>query len=100
MTQHETPSIHEDAGLIPGPAMSCGIGHRLDLGPELLWLWPRLAATALIRPLALELPYAVGAALRGKKKKKTLAFDIKTCICLHFGSLEHLYQKHGCLFFQ
>ena len=36
----------------------------------LLWLWPRPAATALIGPLAWELPYAVGVALNKKKKKK------------------------------
>ena len=51
--------------------MSCGIGsgHHSDL--VLLWLWCGLAATALIRPLAWELPYATGAALKKKKKKKT-----------------------------
>ena len=26
--------------------MSCGVGLRCGLGPVLLWLWPRLAATA------------------------------------------------------
>ena len=40
----------------------------------MLWLWRRLAATAQIRPLAWESPYAAGAALerqkRQKKKKK------------------------------
>ena len=30
----------------------------------------RLAAAALIRPLALELPYATGAAVKRKKKKR------------------------------
>ena len=29
----------------------------------MLWLWSRPAATALIQPLAWELPYAMGAAL-------------------------------------
>jgi len=42
--------------------------------PVLLWLWCRLVATAPIRPLAWELPYAMGVALekvkRQKKKKK------------------------------
>ena len=42
--------------------MSCGVGCRRSLGPTLLWLWRRLAATAPIRPLAWELPYAKGAA--------------------------------------
>ena len=50
--------------------MSCGVGHRLGLDPVLLWLWHRLAAAALIRPLAWEPPYALGAALKRPKKKK------------------------------
>ena len=65
-------SIHEDLGLSPSHAqwiqdlsMSCGVGHRGGLDPELLWLWCRPAATALIRPLAWELSYAVGVALKG-----------------------------------
>jgi len=37
----------------------------------LLWLWYRLAATAPIRPLAWEPPYAGGAAQEMTKKKKT-----------------------------
>ena len=48
--------------------MSCGIGHGLDLA--LLWLWCRPAATALIRPLAWEPPYAAGAALKRTKDQK------------------------------
>ena len=50
--------------------MSCGVGrgHGLDLA--LLWLWCRLAAVALTRPLAWEPPYAVGAALKRQKTKK------------------------------
>ena len=39
----------------------------------LLWLWCRLAATALIRPLAWEPPHAVGAALKSKKKERDLS---------------------------
>ena len=34
-------------------------------------LWHRPAATAPIQPLAWELPYAMGAALKSKKKKKS-----------------------------
>ena len=34
-------------------------------------LWCRPAATALIRPLAWELPYVVGVALKSQKKKKS-----------------------------
>ena len=42
--------------------MSYGVGHRCGWDPMLLWLGHRLAATALIRPLAWEPPYAVGGA--------------------------------------
>jgi len=52
--------------------MSCGVAHRHGTDPALLWLWRRLAATALIRPLAWEPPYAVGAALEKGKKKITI----------------------------
>ena len=50
--------------------MSCGVGHKCGSGPTLLWLWCGPAAVALIRPLAWELPYAVGVALKSEKKKK------------------------------
>ena len=36
----------------------------------LLWLWCRPGAAALIQPLAWELPYALGGALKRQKKKK------------------------------
>ena len=53
--------------------MSCGVGRRHGLDLALLWLWCRLAAVALIRPLAYmeawEPPYAVGAALKRQKTK-------------------------------
>ena len=50
--------------------MSCGIGHRRGSDPELLWLWRRLMATAPIRPLAWEPPYAAGAAQEIAKRQK------------------------------
>ena len=50
--------------------MSCGVGRRRSSDPMLLWLWPRPAATALVRPLAWEPPYAAGTALEKTKKKK------------------------------
>ena len=72
-------SIHEDVGSIPGlfhwvkesdMAVNCGVGRRCGSYLALLWLWCRLAAVALIRPLAWKLPYAVDMALKIQKKKK------------------------------
>ena len=47
--------------------MSCGVGRRRGSDPALMWLWYRPGAAALIHPLAWELPYAVGVALKSKK---------------------------------
>ena len=46
--------------------------HRQGSDPELLWLWlwHRLVATVPTGPLAWEPPYAVGAAIKKKKKRK------------------------------
>ena len=49
--------------------MSCGVGRRCSSDPKLLWWWCRLTAVALIQPLAWELPYAMGAALKKVKIK-------------------------------
>ena len=60
--------------------MSCGVGCRSDL--DAVWLWRRLAAVSLIRPLAWEPPYATGEALektetppkKNPKKPQTLDY--------------------------
>ena len=49
--------------------MSSGVGRRRGLDLALLWLWRELAATAPICPLAWELPYASGVALKRQKDK-------------------------------
>ena len=41
--------------------MNCGVGHRRGL--DLVLLWHRLEATALIQPLAWEPPYAADVVL-------------------------------------
>ena len=50
--------------------MSFRVGRRRSSEPELLWFWHRPAATAPIRPLAWEPPYAPGAALEKAKRQK------------------------------
>ena len=50
--------------------MSCGVGCRRGSDQEFLWLWHRPAATAPIRLLAWEPPYAMGAALKRPKRKR------------------------------
>ena len=64
-------------GLIPGLtqwvkrsgiAASCGIGHRCDSDPALLWWWHRPATAALIQSLGWKLPCATHEALKEKKK--------------------------------
>ena len=44
----------------------------------MLWFWRRLAATAHIRLLAWEPPYAIGAAPEKAKKKKKILFTVAT----------------------
>ena len=57
--------------------MSSGVGCKRGLDPALLWLWP--AAVAPIQPLAWETPYALGVALKSKKKKNKVKKGI-TCV--------------------
>ena len=63
-------SLASLSGLGSGIAVSCGVGCRWGLDPELLWLWHRLAAVSLIWPPAWDLPYAVGPEQKKKKRKK------------------------------
>ena len=55
--------------------MSSGVGCRHGSDPMLLWLWCRPAATAPIRPLPWEPPYAEGAAqeIAKRPKKKSIS---------------------------
>ena len=49
--------------------MSCGVGRRCGSDLVLLWLWCRQEAAAPIQPLAWELTYATGMALKSKIKE-------------------------------
>jgi len=53
--------------------VSCGVSRRRASDLALVWLCPRPAAAAPIQPLAWELPYAVGAALKRPPPKKNLS---------------------------
>ena len=55
--------------------MSCGVGRRRGSDQASLWLWHRPVATAPIRPLSWEPPYAAGEALEKTKKKKYIQCD-------------------------
>ena len=60
----------EDMGSIPGLTQRVKdpvLGRSCGSDPELLWLRHKSAALAPIRPLAWELPYAVGAVLKSKE---------------------------------
>ena len=57
--------------------MSRGVGHRHSSDLVLLWLWYRPEATAPIRHLTWELPYAVGAALKKRQRNEIKKGEIK-----------------------
>ena len=66
--------------------MSCGVGHICGLDLVLLWLWYRQAAAAPIGPVAWELPYAAGVALKGKKQTNNAPPHPKQCEAFYFFS--------------
>ena len=84
------------SGLRIGIAVSCGVGCRRSSEPELLWLWCKLAAVALIRPLAWESPYAAGAALKSNKKKKSTIIKNTYTSFLLLPSFIEKIQKSFC----
>ena len=85
--------------------MSCGVGCKCGSDLQLLWLWHRPETTALMGPLAWELPCDAGAALEKTKEKKKgpygwVSWDSRrhtgtpgpgacaeelTCSCCHLG---------------
>ena len=68
------PSLASRSGWRTWLVESCGVGHRCGLDPELLGLWWRLAAAALMGPLAWEPPYATGTALKSNGNNKRRLF--------------------------
>ena len=69
--------------------MSCGVGPKL--GSDLVLLW--LAATAPIRPIASQPPYAKGAALKGQKTKDKKIKRLEKKIKFFKGVKHHDYSK-------
>ena len=70
--------------------MNCGVDRRHGSDLVLLWLWHRLAASALIRPLAWEPPYAEGATLKRQKKSAMR----KTFVYIYPNYLQAFYMSH------
>ena len=94
ITKHT--SIHEDLSSIPSLtqwvkdsvlSMSHGVSCRCSSDPKLLWLWCRPVATARFQPIARELSYATGAALKWQKKKKRQFWSWKISVTTYSGSL-------------
>ena len=48
--------------------MRGGVGHRCSSDLAWLWLWHKPEVAALVQPLAWEFSYAMGVALKRKKK--------------------------------
>jgi len=83
--------------------MRCGVGCKCGSDPALLWLWRRPVATAPIRPLAWEPPYAAGAAQeiatttttdQKTKKKKRRKRHTYTKVFLKVGILLFFFNHH------
>ena len=80
-------ALHSELRILHAPSCSLGRGYGSD--PKLLWLWHRPAAAAPIQPLAWELPYVAGMALKRKKiilcqiKVLRIKYETQNCIRTH-----------------
>ena len=79
--------------------MSCGVGCRLGSDLALLWLWRRLAATAPIRPLAWEPPYATGVAQeiakrQNKQTNKKLSWELRCGVVARVNILLCIFERY------
>ena len=68
----------------------CELWCTCRRGSDLMWLWCRPAAVALIQPLAWELPYASSAAL---KKKSVPPFNLSFFFFLVEGDTFCIYDE-------
>ena len=73
-----------------GIAVSCGVGPRDGSDPTLLWLWCGPEATALIGPLAWELPYAAGVTLKRQ--------NICIYIVINHNAKEYEKEMYMCVY--
>ena len=79
--------------------MSCGIGRRCTSDLGLLQLWRRPAPIAPIGPLAWELRYAAGVALKSKNKstiRKTIKEMNKRQRYMRKTIFENILYVHSC----
>ena len=98
-------SLASLTGLMIPVSASYNLGCRCNSDPVLPWLWHRLAA--LIWPLAWELPYVAGVALKRPKKKRKKKTDLGRnnwdavlvfwfLPCLHFKAKSKFFFSVNC----
>ena len=78
--------------------MSCGVGYIRSSDLVLLGLWRRPAATALVRPLAWERPYAMCAALKRQKKEKKINIQKSVAFLYTNNEILEMEYKNTTLF--